>query len=113
MIQPGCKYLITADDWFFAPDGENYRAAWGTVHSVVDAQSVLGIKANRNSTNWYVVIGDMIIAGCRIHYAVRADGFNPAPPSAEVDHEGRRVEARCVTSRIYNADASRMTAFVG
>lgn len=67
MIQSGKKYLITCDAWFYAPDGENYRAAFGTVHAVVDAKTALGIDTNRNSTNWYVVIDDMIIAGCQIH----------------------------------------------
>ncbi len=109
----GQKYLITADNWFFAPDGENYRAAFGTVHALVDSEMALGMKTNRNSTNWYVVVGDMILAGCQIHYAVRADQFNPAPSKAEVDHEGRRMISENATSRIYNADASGLAAFAG
>ena len=110
MIRPGQKYLITCDNWFFAPDGENYRAAFGTVHAVVDAKTTLGIETNRNATNWYVVIGDMIIAGCQIHYAMRSDVFSPLPPSVEIDHEGKRNRSECVTSRIYDADASGLRA---
>lgn len=112
MIAPGHKYLISTDNWFFAPDGENYRAAFGTVHAVVDAEAALGIKTNRNSTNWYVAIGDMIIAGCQIHYAMRAVNFNHSPSDrAEVDHDGeRRIVSNAVT-RIYDADASGLIAF--
>ena len=39
--------------------------------------SALGIKTNRNSTNWYAIVGTennhVIIAGCQIHYAVKCD----------------------------------------
>jgi len=69
------KYLITSDNWFYAPDGLQYRAAWGNVNVIED--SALGLKTNRNSTNWYAKIGSennhCIIAGCQIHYAVKCD----------------------------------------
>ncbi|MBU2963363.1 hypothetical protein KO516_21555 [Citreicella sp. C3M06] len=113
-MQIGQKYLITPDNWFFAPDRENYHAAFGTVHAVVDSEMALGLKTNRNSTNWYVVIGDMIIAGCQIHYAMRADRFNPKPSQAvEIDHDGKRLVTENAITRIYNADASGLTAYVG
>lgn len=68
------KYLITTDSWFYAPDGKSYRAVWGEVEVLDD--SVLGVKTNRNSTNWYVKIGSrdnhVIIAGCQIHYAIKS-----------------------------------------
>lgn len=67
------NYLITTDNWFYAPDGKMYRAAWGQVTVLED--NVLKIKTNRNSTNWYLQIGYgeklMIIAGCQIHYAIK------------------------------------------
>lgn len=69
------KYLITTDNWFYAPDGKQYRAAWGFVEIVED--TILGIKTNRNSTNWYAKIGSdqkhVIIAGFQIHYAARCE----------------------------------------
>lgn len=69
------KYLITTDNWFFAPDGKQYRAAWGQIKIFDD--SILGIKTNRNSSNWYVRVGNddnhIIIAGCQIHYSVKSD----------------------------------------
>jgi hypothetical protein len=102
----GQTYLITTDNWFLAPDGEQYSAAFGTVHSVVDSAAVLGIRPNRNSSNWYVAIGDMVIAGCQIHYAIRSDTFSPEPSTAEVDHNGMRHKSMNATTRIYDADES-------
>lgn len=69
------KYLITTDNWFTAPDGKLYKAAWGNVEILED--SVLGVKTNRNSSNWYAKVGStenhIILAGCQIHYAVRCE----------------------------------------
>ncbi|WP_273691684.1 hypothetical protein [Ketogulonicigenium vulgare] len=103
----GKKYLISCDAFFMTPDGDSYQAVFGTVHGVQDAEQVLGIKTNSRSTNWYVVIGDMIIAGCQIHYAMRADSYNPEPSRhAEIDHGGVRHQSSNALTRIYNADAS-------
>lgn len=72
------KYLLTTDAWFVAPNGIQYKSVWGEV-SVLD-DSVLGVKTNRNSSNWFVRIGSddnhVIIAGCQIHYAARCE-FRP------------------------------------
>jgi hypothetical protein len=69
------KYLISTDSWFQAPDGKQYKAAWGNVQIVEDV--FLGLKTNRNSTNWYAKVGSderhIIIAGCQIHYAIRCE----------------------------------------
>ena len=69
------KYLINTDSWFIAPDGRSYQAVWGDVLILED--SVLGLKTNRNSTNWYARVGTeehhVIIAGCQIHYATKSD----------------------------------------
>lgn len=71
----GTKYLITTDNWFFAPDGKQYKAVWGKVAILPD--SILGVKTNTKSTNWYARVGNnanhVIIAGCQIHYAVRCE----------------------------------------
>jgi len=67
------KYLITTDNWFYAPDGLKYRCVWGNVSIMED--SIIGVKTNRNSSNWYAYVGSdekgMIVAGCQIHYAVK------------------------------------------
>ena len=69
------KYLITNDAWFFAPDGKQYKAAWGDVQIIED--TFLGLKTNRNSSNWFAKVGSeqkhIIIAGCQIHYAIKCD----------------------------------------
>ena len=69
------KYLITTDNWFIAPDGKQYRSVWGEVEVIED--TFLGLKTNRNSTNWYVKVGSevnhMIVAGCQIHYAIKCE----------------------------------------
>lgn len=69
------KYLITTNNWFIAPDGKTYRAVWGEVVIVED--TILGVKTNRNSVNWYAKIGSdekhAIIAGCQINYAIRCE----------------------------------------
>lgn len=78
------KYLITTDAWFLAPNGIKYKGAWGEVKILED--NFLGIKTNRNSTNWFAQVGDdqkgIIIAGCQIHYAVRCE---EPPFSGEVN----------------------------
>jgi len=82
------KYLVTTDNWFYAPDGKKYRSAWGAVAIVND--EVLGVQTNHNSTNWYAQIGTgeraMLIAGCQIHYAVRCDKCPNTDPIEDVSY---------------------------
>ena len=75
-IKIGDKALITTDNWFIAPDGGSYRAVFGTVHAVHTDKDTLGITTNERSTNWYVQIGNMLVAGCQIHYAIKTDIVN-------------------------------------
>jgi hypothetical protein len=69
------KYLITADNWFYTPDGRQYKAVWGEVEILSD--EFLGIKTNIRSSNWFAKIGTeknhVIIAGCQIHYACKCE----------------------------------------
>lgn len=69
------KYLITTDNWFLAPDGKQYKACFGEVKIVED--SFLNIKTNRNSSNWFAMVGNednhVLIAGCQIHYAIKCE----------------------------------------
>lgn len=69
------KYLITTDNWFYAPDGKTYRSVWGNVEILSD--SILGVKTNIRSSNWFAKIGNecnfVIVAGCQIHYAVKCE----------------------------------------
>lgn len=72
-IEIGKKALVTVDNWFVAPDGHQYRAVFGRVKGCYTAEETLGIRPNGKSTNWYLEIGDVTIAGCQIHYAIRTD----------------------------------------
>lgn len=73
MINIGDNVLATLDNYFFAPDGKQYRAVFGKVKAISGDQETLGIKTNARSTNWYATIGDMTIAGCQIHYVVKTE----------------------------------------
>ncbi len=62
------------DNWFVALDGGIYKAAWGEISIISD--EFLGIKTNRNSTNWFLQIGygerSIVVAGCQVHYAIKS-----------------------------------------
>jgi hypothetical protein len=68
----GKNILITTDNWFISPNGQQCNSVWGTLHGCYKAEDTLGIKVNSRSTDWYVSIGNMIIAGCQVHYAMLA-----------------------------------------
>ena len=103
-IETGDKVLVTVDGWFFAPNGEQYRAVFGTLHGIKTDQEALGVKTNARSTNWYAQVGTVLIAGCQIHYAVKTDGVTAAPPRIAIEHEGRMEVSHAHASSIYFAD---------
>ena len=106
-IEINKKYLITTDNFFIAPNGEQYNAVFGTVSTVEsDEENLYGNETNMGYTKWYVVIGNMIVAGDQIHYCIQTDSvlFRPGPKK-EMVHEGNLTIAHNTGSRIYNADA--------
>lgn len=104
-VNIGDKALITTNDWFYAPDGRSYKAAYGTVKAVHTSEETLGVKTNARSTNWYVEIGNMTIAGCQIFYLVKTDKVNLRRTAdyQRLDSTGEFVESER-PSNIYNAD---------
>lgn len=102
-FQIGDKVLVTTDAWFYAPDGKMYRAAFGTVHAISSDEQALGIKTNARSTNWYATIGNLMIAGCQIHYAVKTDYANLGNVSNWSAEQGELKEWSQPCS-IYDAD---------
>lgn len=101
------KYLITTDNWFTAPDGNDYKAAWGNVQVLGD--DMLGLKTNSRSTNWFAKLGSeenhIIIAGCQIHYAVKCnDKPNSGNSSSWNNNEGKVVISNNRPSVIYIAE---------
>lgn len=75
MIADNEYYLVTTNNWFYGPDGQQYRAVWGRA-KVINAKEVFGVNPT-HMTNWFMKIGDgdksVLVAGCQIHYAVRSD----------------------------------------
>lgn len=102
-IKLGLKVLVTTDAWFMAPDGREYRHAFGTVEGIHDDKAALGIATNRNSTNWYLQIGRLVIAGCQIHYAAICDEVNLKPVDDWKLEDGKIVKYKR-PSMIYLAD---------
>lgn len=76
MVENGQKYLVTLDNWFVAPDGQQYRAAWGRC-CLRTTKDVFEFTPSRPSTNWFLIIGsegkEVIVAGCQIHFCVRCE----------------------------------------
>ena len=105
-VSIGCTALITTDNWFIAPDGHQYRAAFGTVKAIHSDKATLGIETNNKSSNWYVEIGNMFIAGCQIHYVIKTPEVSFAVAVREIEHEGKLHFVKERTSRIYNANGS-------
>jgi hypothetical protein len=69
----GRKVLVTVDNWFYGPNGRQYRAVFGTLNAIQNAEQVLGIKVSARSHDWYMTVGNTTIAGCQIHYAMLCD----------------------------------------
>jgi hypothetical protein len=99
----GDKILITTNEWFTAPDGSTYKSAWGTVAAIETAEETLGVRTNARSTNWYLRLGSMLIAGCQIHYAISTDKVNLGPAKNWSTFEGKLIQNES-PSMIYNAD---------
>lgn len=100
---PGKKALVTTDGWFLAPDGKQYRAVFGTVRKIHSDADTLGIKTNIRSTNWFLEIGNMCIAGCQIHYAIATETCELGDVP-DVHVEAGKVTEFTSPARIYDAD---------
>jgi len=74
----GKKVLVTTQNWFYGPDGIQYRAVWGTLNSVNDAGKMLGFIPNRAHANWYLIVGAMSIMGCQAMYVLECPERPPA-----------------------------------
>jgi hypothetical protein len=104
-IKIGETYVVNTDRFFAAPDGKQYRAAYGTLKGILSDEETLGIKTNRGSTNWYIEIGNMFIAGCQVMYISKSDKPNFEDVEETSWGEGNsNVFTR--PTLIYNADES-------
>lgn len=100
--------LITTDCWFVAPNGREYKSVYGKLIGVFEDKSITGLKTNSKSTNWYLQVGTMILAGCQIHYAINCEGEDVNLGLAE---EYNYFEGKCIKgsrpSKIYHSDINR------
>lgn len=103
-IEVGRDVLVTTNGWFVAPNGRQYKSVFGRFNGVFTDEQTLGIKTNRNSTNWYAKIGKMVIAGCQIYYVIESDKVNLdfIPENVSL-HDGERVAYKTTGSLIYYA----------
>lgn len=67
------KVLVTTEGWFYGKDGKTYRAIYGTLKAIHQAEKVVGFTPSRGNVNWFYEIGNMVIMGCQIMYIVQAD----------------------------------------
>ena len=103
-IKAGDKALVTTNDWFLAPDGRDYKAVFGTVKAVRTAEATLGVKPNGKSTNWYLEIGNMTVAGCQILYAIKTDHCNPGKAKGWSTSAADGLKEYETPSRIFFSD---------
>ena len=73
----GQRVLITTSNWFFAPNGRQYRAVVGRLRGIHSAPAILGIKVNARSVDWYAEVGRMVVAGCEINHAIAVEDHEP------------------------------------
>jgi len=104
MLEKGKTYLVELDNWFTAPDGETYKAVFGTYKGVYSSEETLGIKTNARSTNWFAMIGNMTIAGCQIHIVTRTDNYRFLDSKRNWQFVDNKVFEYPAPCKIYNAD---------
>jgi hypothetical protein len=83
------KHLITTDQWFIAPDGEQYRAVWGEAK---DQQSANGER------RWIVVGEEVALDPSQINYSVRCPD---APLIKEGSYKEKNTQEELAYNKIY------------
>jgi hypothetical protein len=84
----GKKVLLTVREWFYAPDGKSYKAVHGTLKAAIPTKDVFGFTTNAHTANFMVEIGDVMVMGCQILYAVKCETVIDEPKENWVLHEG-------------------------
>jgi hypothetical protein len=106
MIKEGKKYLVTTDNWFIAPDGNQYRCAWGTCN-LKTTQEIFNFTPLKPSTNWFMEVGGngkkIIIGGCQIHFVIECENL-PEDEFKNVSYIDKDTGVSQKMSRIYIAE---------
>lgn len=103
-LEVGTKSLISTSEFFVAPNGKQYKSIYGTIKGVFSSKETLGVETNNKSTNWYVEIGNMTVAGCQIHYAIKAVDVNLSYAMNYTTDTANGIKEFQQPSLIYNAD---------
>lgn len=69
----GKKVLVTTNGWFVAPDGKQYKSAFGTLEAIHTSEDTLGFTPSRTHTNWYLQVGGLQVAGCQVLYCIESE----------------------------------------
>lgn len=109
-MKVGSKVLLTTSNWFTAPDGKSYRSVHGTIKAVHTSEKTLGFTPSRTHTNWYIEIGNMMIAGCQVLYCIECHEVDfgmveDYTTERTIDNDSIRLaESYLRPSVIYNSD---------
>ena len=99
-LQPDTKYLITLDHWFYAPNGSQYNAVWGTVDIPIEVRT-FDVPA-------FMVIGkngrEVHVLASRVTTSVRSE----QKPNVEMSYNDKFENGHNITyttpTRIYIAE---------
>ena len=89
-LTKGERYLVTTEDWFVAPDGNNYNAVFGTACSTPHAGTQ--------------IIGNMHLPKEKVMYAVKCDSVCMLAPVVDVKYRGDICKSKSSLPHIYLAD---------
>lgn len=99
----GKNVLVTTANWFTAPNGRDYKAAWGELKGIHEAGKALGFIPNRAHANWFLEVGNMVIMGCQVMYVIQSEHLpNFGEAKSYTVHDGKRTDYDR-HSHIYNA----------
>lgn len=73
----GRKVLVTTHDWFYAPNGLDYKAVFGTLKAIEESSKLVGFNTTRGAfANWVYTIGEVVVMGCQVLYIIYTDEIN-------------------------------------
>lgn len=98
------KVLVTTQNWFYAPDGKQYRGVWGTLKAVHEAGKMLGFIPNRAHANWFIQVGALTVMGCQVMYVLDCPEKPPDGDVTDFTMEAGKVISYDRPSVIYITD---------
>lgn len=73
--------MVITDDWFIHTNGQQYKGVLGRP-AVVEPAKLIGFNP-KGSTDWMLrwqkAGNELVVAGCRVHYAMSADASIECP----------------------------------